>query len=148
MKSTQLILGAAALLTLVAAKPAHAGHAYDDSYCREYTRSISIGGRTEDGYGRACLQQDGSWKVVLGQNAPEPSYAPPPRHDDRFVDDDGWNTPVVYYNRPRPIIYVSERPAYYVVRDHRRPKCLKHRHGHHDHGRGHGHGHGNDGWDD
>ena len=34
------------------------------SYCREYTQTINVGGRVQEGYGRACRQQDGSWQVV------------------------------------------------------------------------------------
>ncbi len=34
------------------------------SYCREYTQTINVGGRTERGYGTACRQSDGSWKIV------------------------------------------------------------------------------------
>lgn len=34
------------------------------SPCREYTQTVRIGGRTEDAYGRACRQPDGSWKIV------------------------------------------------------------------------------------
>lgn len=33
-------------------------------YCREYTQTINIGGRTEEGYGKACRQKDGNWKIV------------------------------------------------------------------------------------
>jgi len=32
--------------------------------CREYTLDASIGGKTEQVYGRACRQADGSWKIV------------------------------------------------------------------------------------
>lgn len=32
--------------------------------CREYTKTINVGGRTQQGYGTACLQPDGSWEVV------------------------------------------------------------------------------------
>jgi surface antigen len=32
-------------------------------YCREYTQTISIGGKQSEGYGRACRQPDGSWKI-------------------------------------------------------------------------------------
>jgi surface antigen len=32
--------------------------------CREYTLDASIGGKTEQIYGRACRQADGSWKIV------------------------------------------------------------------------------------
>ncbi len=33
-------------------------------YCREYQQTVNIGGRTEQAYGTACRQPDGSWKVV------------------------------------------------------------------------------------
>lgn len=33
-------------------------------YCREYTQTITVGGKTEKGYGTACRQPDGSWQVV------------------------------------------------------------------------------------
>jgi surface antigen len=32
--------------------------------CREYTLDATIGGKTEQIYGTACRQPDGSWKVV------------------------------------------------------------------------------------
>ena len=33
-------------------------------YCREYSQTVTIGGRTEDAYGKACRQPDGSWQIV------------------------------------------------------------------------------------
>lgn len=33
------------------------------TYCREYTQTINIGGQMEEGYGVACRQPDGSWKI-------------------------------------------------------------------------------------
>jgi surface antigen len=32
--------------------------------CREYRQAITVGGRAEQGFGRACRQPDGSWKIV------------------------------------------------------------------------------------
>ena len=32
--------------------------------CREFQQTVTIGGETEQAYGTACLQQDGSWKMV------------------------------------------------------------------------------------
>ena len=32
--------------------------------CREYTLDATIGGKTEQVYGQACRQADGSWKIV------------------------------------------------------------------------------------
>ena len=32
--------------------------------CREFTQTIVVGGRTEEAYGTACRQADGSWQIV------------------------------------------------------------------------------------
>ena len=32
-------------------------------YCREYTQTISVGGKTEKAYGTACRQEDGTWQI-------------------------------------------------------------------------------------
>ncbi|MEM7172781.1 MAG: RT0821/Lpp0805 family surface protein [Pseudomonadota bacterium] len=32
-------------------------------YCREYQQTIIVGGKTEEAYGTACRQPDGSWKI-------------------------------------------------------------------------------------
>lgn len=37
--------------------------------CREFQRTIIIGGREEQGYGTACRQPDGTWHIVSGQPA-------------------------------------------------------------------------------
>ncbi len=36
----------------------------DGTYCREFTQTITVGGRTEEAYGTACRQPDGTWKLV------------------------------------------------------------------------------------
>ncbi len=33
-------------------------------YCREFQQTIVVGGQQEQGYGRACRQPDGTWKIV------------------------------------------------------------------------------------
>ena len=33
-------------------------------YCREFQQTITVGGETQQGYGRACRQPDGTWKIV------------------------------------------------------------------------------------
>lgn len=38
--------------------------AKDNDYCREFIRDVIIDGKTVQAYGRACRQEDGSWKVV------------------------------------------------------------------------------------
>ena len=32
--------------------------------CREFQQSVTIGGKTEQAYGTACMNPDGSWEVV------------------------------------------------------------------------------------
>ena len=36
----------------------------DGRPCREFQQTVTIDGRTERAYGRACRQSDGSWKIV------------------------------------------------------------------------------------
>jgi surface antigen len=36
-------------------------------YCREFTTDIMVGGKKEQGYGTACRQPDGAWKIVSTQ---------------------------------------------------------------------------------
>lgn len=33
-------------------------------YCREYQSTLIVGGMSQPGYGTACLQPDGSWRIV------------------------------------------------------------------------------------
>ena len=32
--------------------------------CREYQHTVTIGGKTEQAYGRACREADGNWQIV------------------------------------------------------------------------------------
>ena len=32
--------------------------------CREFTQTIYVGGKAVEGYGTACRQADGSWKII------------------------------------------------------------------------------------
>lgn len=36
----------------------------DGQYCREFQQTITVGGQEERGYGTACRQPDGSWRIV------------------------------------------------------------------------------------
>jgi len=36
----------------------------NNGYCREFTQKITVAGKTQDAYGTACRQPDGSWKIV------------------------------------------------------------------------------------
>lgn len=35
----------------------------EGEYCREYQQTVTVAGKTEEAYGTACRQPDGSWKV-------------------------------------------------------------------------------------
>lgn len=34
------------------------------TYCREYQQSVTVAGKTQQAYGTACRQPDGTWKIV------------------------------------------------------------------------------------
>ncbi len=40
------------------------GRSSDGQYCREYQQTVTVGGRSEQAYGTACMQPDGSWRIV------------------------------------------------------------------------------------
>lgn len=44
--------------------PVRDGYANNGAYCREFQQTITVGGQKQQGYGRACQQPDGSWKIV------------------------------------------------------------------------------------
>lgn len=33
-------------------------------YCREYSQTINVGGQSEQAYGTACRQGDGTWQII------------------------------------------------------------------------------------
>ena len=43
--------------------PTKTYHTNSTEYCRVYQQTVTFGGKTEDAYGTACRQPDGSWKV-------------------------------------------------------------------------------------
>jgi hypothetical protein len=44
--------------------PVREGTSSAGRYCREFQQTVTIGGRTEQAYGTACMQPDGAWEVV------------------------------------------------------------------------------------
>jgi len=44
--------------------PLRDGTSASGQYCREFQQTITIGGRREQGYGTACQQPDGTWRIV------------------------------------------------------------------------------------
>ncbi|MGB5948470.1 MAG: RT0821/Lpp0805 family surface protein [Parvibaculum sp.] len=45
-------------------KPVRSYNSNNGQYCREFQQTIYVGGKQERGYGTACQQPDGSWKIV------------------------------------------------------------------------------------
>jgi len=45
-------------------RPVREGFVEDGEYCREFQHEVRIGGRYERAWGRACLEEDGSWRIV------------------------------------------------------------------------------------
>lgn len=44
--------------------PVRDGYASNGAYCREFQQTIVVGGKQQQGFGKACQQPDGSWKIV------------------------------------------------------------------------------------
>ncbi len=44
--------------------PVRDGTSSSGAYCREFQQSVTVGGKTQDAYGTACRQPDGSWQIV------------------------------------------------------------------------------------
>ncbi len=44
--------------------PVRDGYDNTGSYCREFQQTITVGGQKQQGYGTACQQRDGTWKIV------------------------------------------------------------------------------------
>jgi surface antigen len=44
--------------------PTRDGRDQAGNYCREYQQTVTVGGKTQQAYGTACRQPDGTWKVV------------------------------------------------------------------------------------
>ena len=42
----------------------YAGTQYSQNYCRQYNGSVNVNGNTYPSYGTACLQPDGTWRLV------------------------------------------------------------------------------------
>ncbi len=47
-----------------AVTPVRDGTSSSGEYCREFQQTITVGGKTEQAYGTACRQPDGSWRIV------------------------------------------------------------------------------------
>jgi hypothetical protein len=61
MKTVLMCIASAAAVAVVASA---AQVRADESYCREYTQAVRVGGKMQEGYGTACMQPDGSWQII------------------------------------------------------------------------------------
>ena len=80
-----------------------------EEYCREYTKTVSVGGRAEQAYGTACYRPDGSWEIVDLQGS---DYA---RAKVRDVMYDDIERSVNYNDRNRVVVveHYNSTPRYY-----------------------------------
>jgi hypothetical protein len=104
MTTTRLnLLLATAALTLGAAA-AHAQGVQDATtggdYCREYQQTLTIAGKTQKGYGMACLQEDGSWELRNSEPAPVEVGAPVPAPNMEYYVEESH----VYVTPPEPFV--------------------------------------------
>jgi surface antigen len=44
--------------------PVRDGYTNAGRYCREFQTEVTVDGQPENGYGTACRQEDGSWKII------------------------------------------------------------------------------------
>lgn len=44
--------------------PVRDGTSSSGRYCREFQQSVTVAGKTQQGYGIACRQPDGSWRIL------------------------------------------------------------------------------------
>ena len=47
--------------------PVRDGTSSSGQYCREFQQSVTVGGKRQQGYGVACRQPDGSWRIVQSE---------------------------------------------------------------------------------
>lgn len=45
-------------------QPSYTASQEEPAYCREYSKKIIVNGKEEVAYGTACLQDDGSWRIM------------------------------------------------------------------------------------
>lgn len=133
MRHKYIMIAAMAALPMFFAAPAKASN----DYCREYTKTIRVGGNLESGYGRACLRPDGSWEIVSTHGSLEPHEIFPQEISRRLVYYNNYYVPPPVYYYPRVTYYKPWPPGHYK---HRRDWDRHDRDWDH-HDRGHGRGH-------
>lgn len=102
------------ITTTTQTAPTQTSNVVGNDYCREFTQTFTIGGKTQKGYGTACLQPDGSWEIQSpAQLPPEESVAaaPPTRTTEtiQYVT----RGERVYVVPPEPFVAVSIGGGYW-----------------------------------
>jgi hypothetical protein len=83
------------------------------TYCREYQQMVVVAGRQQESYGTACMQPDGSWKILPSNveqqaDVDDIEYIEPPRYVSQpvyVVPPPIYYQPEPYYNRPHRYPY-------------------------------------------
>ncbi len=81
---------------------------HNGTYCREYQQMVTVAGRKQESYGTACMQPDGSWKILPSNveqqaDAEDIEYIEPPRYVSQpvyVVPPPIYYEPEPYYHRP------------------------------------------------
>lgn len=84
--------------------------------CREFTQTIIIGDKEELGYGTACRQPDGHWKIVVDEEpvAPLPQIKPAENRTIVYINETPW--PAYFhlsYGYPYGYWYPYYYPSYF-----------------------------------
>jgi hypothetical protein len=88
MKRRYLLSAGALLLAAGTANAQYVPATYQEPYCREFNKTVLVGGTMQPAYGRACYQPDGSWQIVS--------------------DDIPASQPVQYYPVQNQVVYVPQ----------------------------------------
>lgn len=119
----KLLASAVALSALAMASTAQA-QMDSGQYCREYQQSVTIQGKTQEGYGTACLQPDGSWQMIPSAQQAAVEEPDPQPNIAYAVRDNS-----VYMMPPEPFVYFEfDGGRHYYPREY--PRRYQHRHWH------------------
>lgn len=133
-KITTWAVSFGALIALGSAADARANVA--DRQCREYTRTIYIGGQAQQGVGTACLQPDGSWQIVSDEYVAQSRVEPQPEIREVVVYRDRYYPQPRGYWGPRSGLSISVGQSWYAPRHYRSRGYDRHARGHrHNHHR-------------
>lgn len=134
MKKTLMIVSAALLSVGLIPSTVQA----QETQCREFTRDVTIDGQDVQAYGTACLQPDGTWRIVADQ--------PQGRVVQRAPD----TREIIVFSQPRQKAYHHRSYSYrpYYSAGYGRSYGKKHYgygYGHKSYGKKYGHGYGHHG---